>query len=58
VTPQEYCYDYLVGAENRMVYFPVTNYVHGDLEVVRELIELIDECMEYEEVVVNETEVA
>lgn len=26
--------------------------------VVRELIELIDECMEYEEVVVNETEVA
>ncbi len=39
VTPQEYCYDYLVGAENRMVYFPVTNYVHGDLEVVRELIE-------------------
>ena len=22
-----------------MVYFPVTNYVHGDLEVVRELIE-------------------
>ena len=39
VTPQEYCYDYLVGAENRMVYFPVTNYVHGDLEVVREMIE-------------------
>lgn len=39
VTPQEYCYDYLVGGENRMVYFPVTNYVHGDLEVVRELIE-------------------
>ena len=39
VTPQEYCYDYLTGAENRMVYFPVTNYVHGDLEVVRELIE-------------------
>jgi N-acyl-D-amino-acid deacylase len=39
VTPQEYCYDYLVGGENRMVYFPVTNYVHGDLEVVREMIE-------------------
>jgi N-acyl-D-aspartate/D-glutamate deacylase len=39
VTPQEYCYDYLVGGDNRMVYFPVTNYVHGDLEVVRELIE-------------------
>jgi N-acyl-D-aspartate/D-glutamate deacylase len=39
VTPAEYCYDYLVGGDNRMVYFPVTNYVHGDLEVVRELIE-------------------
>lgn len=39
VTPQEYCYDYLVGGDNRMVYFPVTNYVHGDLEVVREMIE-------------------
>ncbi|MBS0540187.1 MAG: amidohydrolase family protein [Proteobacteria bacterium] len=39
VTPQEYCYDYLVGSDNRMVYFPVTNYVHGDLEVVREMIE-------------------
>jgi N-acyl-D-aspartate/D-glutamate deacylase len=39
VSPQDYCYDYLVGGDNRMVYFPVTNYVHGDLEVVRELIE-------------------
>ena len=39
VTPAEYCYDYLVGGDNRMVYFPVTNYVHGDLEVVREMIE-------------------
>jgi N-acyl-D-amino-acid deacylase len=39
VSPAEYCYDYLVGGDNRMVYFPVTNYVHGDLEVVRELIE-------------------
>jgi N-acyl-D-aspartate/D-glutamate deacylase len=40
VTPAEYCYDYLVGGDGqRMVYFPVTNYVHGDLEVVRELIE-------------------
>jgi len=38
-TPAEYCYDYLVGGDNRMVYFPVTNYVHGDLEVVREMIE-------------------
>ena len=40
VTPAEYCYDYLVGGDgSRMVYFPVTNYVHGDLEVVREMIE-------------------
>jgi N-acyl-D-aspartate/D-glutamate deacylase len=40
VSPPEYCYDYLVGGDgNRMVYFPVTNYVHGDLEVVREMIE-------------------
>ncbi|TMJ30158.1 MAG: D-aminoacylase [Alphaproteobacteria bacterium] len=40
VSPAEYCYDYLVGGDGgRMVYFPVTNYVHGDLEVVRELIE-------------------
>ena len=39
-TPAEYCYDYLTGGDgSRMVYFPVTNYVHGDLEVVRELIE-------------------
>ena len=39
VTPAEYCYDYLVGGDGRrMVYFPVTNYVHGDLEVVREMI--------------------
>jgi N-acyl-D-aspartate/D-glutamate deacylase len=40
VDPVAYCYDYLVGGDGgRMVYFPVTNYVHGDLEVVRELIE-------------------
>jgi N-acyl-D-aspartate/D-glutamate deacylase len=40
VSPPEYCYDYLVGGNgDRMVYFPVTNYVHGDLEVVREMIE-------------------
>ncbi|WP_043363000.1 amidohydrolase family protein [Belnapia sp. F-4-1] len=38
--PQEYCYDYLTGGDGgRMLYFPVTNYVHGDLEVVREMIE-------------------
>ncbi|MDP1961303.1 MAG: amidohydrolase family protein, partial [Reyranella sp.] len=40
VEPAEFCYDYLTGGDgSRMVYFPVTNYVHGDLEVVRELIE-------------------
>ena len=40
VTPAEFCYDYLVGGDgSRMVYFPVTNYVRGDLEVVREMIE-------------------
>jgi N-acyl-D-amino-acid deacylase len=40
VGPAEFCYDYLVGGDGgRMIYFPVTNYVHGDLEVVRELIE-------------------
>lgn len=40
VDPAAYCYDYLVGGDGgRLVYFPVTNYVHGDLEVVRELIE-------------------
>jgi N-acyl-D-aspartate/D-glutamate deacylase len=39
VSPQEFCYDYLVGGDGgRMLYFPVTNYVHGDLEVVREMI--------------------
>ncbi len=38
--PQEYCYDYLTGGDGgRMLYFPITNYVHGDLEVVREMIE-------------------
>ena len=40
VSPAEYCYDYFIGGDgSRMVYFPVTNYVHGDLEVVREMIE-------------------
>ncbi len=38
-SPQEFCYDYLTGGDGtRMLYFPVTNYVHGDLEVVREMI--------------------
>ncbi|WP_149536366.1 N-acyl-D-amino-acid deacylase family protein [Siccirubricoccus phaeus] len=39
-SPQEYCYDFLTGGDGkRMLYFPVTNYVHGDLEVVREMIQ-------------------
>jgi N-acyl-D-amino-acid deacylase len=38
-TPQEFCYDYLTGGDgSRMLYFPVTNYVHGDLAVVQEMI--------------------
>ena len=38
-TPAEFCYDYLVGGDgSRMLYFPITNYVHGDLEVVHEMI--------------------
>lgn len=38
-TPQEFCYDYLTGGDGgRMLYFPVTNYVHGDLDVVREMV--------------------
>ncbi|MCK8783382.1 amidohydrolase family protein [Roseomonas sp. NAR14] len=39
VTPAECCYDYLTGGDGgRMLYFPVSNYVHGDLEVVRSLV--------------------
>ena len=39
VTPQEFCYDYLTGGDGgRMLYFPVTNYVHGDHGVVQEMI--------------------
>ncbi|MDE2515459.1 MAG: amidohydrolase family protein [Rhodospirillales bacterium] len=39
-TPDAYCYDYLTGGDGgRMIYFPITNYVHGDLEVVREMVE-------------------
>ncbi|HEY4249665.1 MAG TPA: amidohydrolase family protein [Roseomonas sp.] len=38
-TPQEFCYDYLTGGDGgRMLYFPVSNYVHGDLDVVREMV--------------------
>jgi N-acyl-D-amino-acid deacylase len=39
VSPAEFCYDYLTGGDGgRMLYFPVTNYVFGDQEVVREMI--------------------
>ena len=38
-TPEEFCYDYLTGGDGgRMLYFPVTNYVHGDLDVVHEMV--------------------
>lgn len=38
-TPQEFCYEYLTGGDGgRMLYFPVTNYVHGDLGVVHEMV--------------------
>ena len=40
VSPEAYCYDYLVAGDGaNMVYLPITNYVHGDLEVVRALVE-------------------
>ena len=38
-TPAEFCYDYLTGEDGtRMLYFPITNYVHGDHEVVRQML--------------------
>ena len=39
LTPEEFCYDYLIGETgDRMLYYPVTNYVFGDHGVVREMI--------------------
>jgi len=39
VTPQAFCYDYLVGEDGgRMIFFPVTNYVHGDLGVCHSML--------------------
>jgi N-acyl-D-aspartate/D-glutamate deacylase len=36
--PAAYCYDYLTGGDgSRMLYFPVVNYIAGDLGVVREM---------------------
>jgi N-acyl-D-amino-acid deacylase len=36
--PDEVAYDYLTEAENRFLYFPVVNYVHGDHEPIREML--------------------
>jgi N-acyl-D-aspartate/D-glutamate deacylase len=37
--PQEFCYDYLVGGDGRrMLFFPITNYVHGDHGVVHSML--------------------
>src|ERR1700726_445679 len=33
--PDEVAYDYLTGAENRYLFFPVVNYVSGDHEAIR-----------------------
>jgi N-acyl-D-aspartate/D-glutamate deacylase len=39
VAPQEWCYDFLTGADGeRVLYFPLVNYVHGDHGVVREML--------------------
>ena len=38
-TPAEFCYDYLTGEDGtRMLYFPITNYVHGDHGVVQQML--------------------
>ncbi len=36
--PDEVAYDYLTEAENRFLYFPLVNYVHGDHEPIREML--------------------
>lgn len=39
LTPAEFCYDYLTGENgDRMLFYPVTNYVHGDHGVVHDMI--------------------
>jgi N-acyl-D-aspartate/D-glutamate deacylase len=39
MTPEEFCYDYLTGGTgDRMLFYPVTNYVHGDHGVVHDMI--------------------
>ncbi len=38
-TPQAFCYDYLVAeGGRRMLFFPITNYVHGDHGVVHSML--------------------
>jgi N-acyl-D-aspartate/D-glutamate deacylase len=37
-TPAEIAYDYLTEAENRYLFFPVTNYVAGDHEPIRAML--------------------
>jgi N-acyl-D-amino-acid deacylase len=37
-SPDEVAYDYLTGAENRYLFFPVVNYVSGDHEAIREML--------------------
>ncbi len=38
-SPAEFCYDYLTGGDGgRMLFFPVTGYVNGDLEPIRAML--------------------
>ncbi|MPZ46015.1 MAG: amidohydrolase family protein [Betaproteobacteria bacterium] len=38
-SPQAFCYDYLAAEDGtRMLFFPVTNYVHGDMGVVHSML--------------------
>jgi N-acyl-D-amino-acid deacylase len=38
-SPAEFCYDYLVEDDGtRLLFFPITNYVHGDHGVVRQML--------------------
>jgi N-acyl-D-aspartate/D-glutamate deacylase len=38
-SPQAFCYDYLVGEDGkRMLYFPVTDYEHGDHQVLHSML--------------------
>jgi len=37
-TPDEVAYDYIVGGLDRFMFFPVTNYVVGDFEPIREML--------------------